>query len=454
MSCFEVNFDGLVGPTHNYAGLSFGNQASAKHGKQISSPKAAALQGLEKMKYLMDLGMQQGVLLPHERPHLPSLRQLGFTGSDEQVIQQAAQQAPHLLSCVSSASSMWVANAATVTPFADSTDGKTHFTPANLTSMYHRSIEPEVTGRMLQQIFSGDDYCHHAPLPGAAHFSDEGAANHNRLCADYAQPGLELFVYGKQAFARGAAGPAKFPARQTLEASETIARKHQIASERLLFSRQEAAAIDAGVFHNDVIAVANKQMLFYHQQAFADKGALLEQLQSRWQQLMEQQQGSTELCLIEVPEQAVDLQQAVASYLFNSQLISPQQNDHAQLIVPSDCAEIGAVYRYLQQLEAEHPLIDKVHYLDVKQSMQNGGGPACLRLRVVMSQSQIEQMDSKVMLTAERYTQLKSWVERNYRDQLAPDDLRDPQLLQESRTALDELTQLLAVGNIYDFQRN
>ena len=25
---YEVNFDGLVGPTHNYAGLSYGNVAS------------------------------------------------------------------------------------------------------------------------------------------------------------------------------------------------------------------------------------------------------------------------------------------------------------------------------------------------------------------------------------------------------------------------------------------
>ena len=30
MSGYEINFDGLVGPTHHYAGLSFGNEASTK----------------------------------------------------------------------------------------------------------------------------------------------------------------------------------------------------------------------------------------------------------------------------------------------------------------------------------------------------------------------------------------------------------------------------------------
>ncbi|TWY25023.1 N-succinylarginine dihydrolase, partial [Serratia marcescens] len=131
MSGYEVNFDGLVGPTHHYAGLSFGNEASTQHQNSVSNPKLAAKQGLLKMKALADLGFQQGVLPPQERPHLPMLRRLGFSGSDEAVLAQAMRQSPRLLSALSSASCMWTANAATVSPSADSADGKVHFTAAN-----------------------------------------------------------------------------------------------------------------------------------------------------------------------------------------------------------------------------------------------------------------------------------------------------------------------------------
>lgn len=454
MKSYEVNFDGLVGPTHNYAGLAFGNQASAQHGHQLSSPKAAALQGLKKMKYLSELGLKQGVLPPHERPHLPTLRRLGFTGSDVEVLAQAAKQAPYLLSGVSSASSMWVANAATVTPFADSQDGKTHFTPANLSSMFHRSIEPEITGRMLQRIFAGSDYCHHAPLSGARHLSDEGAANHNRLCASYGEPGLELFVYGQQAFNREGLKPQQFPARQTLEASQTIARLHRLAPQTQLFAQQLPEAIDAGVFHNDVIAVANRNLLFYHQQAFVNSTQVKAQLSQAWQQLYQGRNQMPELHFIEVPGAEVSLDQAVTSYLFNSQLVYPEQATGAHIIVPTNCAEDAAVKAYLDKLPAQHPVVEKVHYLDVKQSMNNGGGPACLRLRVVMSQAQIEGLQSRVLLTPELYQELVAWVERHYRDQLSPEDLADPSLLAESRAALDELTQLLNLGALYEFQQD
>ena len=34
------------------------------------------------------------------------------------------------------------------------------------------------------------------------------------------------------------------------------------------------------------------------------------------------------------------------------------------------------------------------------------------------------------------------------------DDLADPKLLEESRAALDELTKLLQIGSVYEFQRS
>ena len=445
---WEVNFDGIVGPTHNYAGLSFGNVASADHGGQVSSPKQAALQGLEKAWALTELGLRQAVLPPQERPHIPTLRKLGFSGNDDAtVIADAATRAPHLLAAASSASCMWVANAATISPFADSRDGKTHFTPANLCSMFHRSIEPPVTGRVLQSIFSGSDYVHHEALPAGTQFSDEGAANHTRFCDDYGEAGVEFFVYGDD-LVRGNPRPQKFPARQTLAACEAIARNHGLRSEQVVFAQQNPAAIDAGVFHNDVIAVGNRNLLFHHELAFLDTAKVRQDLDAAMQATL-----GKSLDYIEVPLSAISLEEAVKSYLFNSQLLSVPGESGATLVVPGECEEVAVVHAYLQALESTNPLIERVRYFDLRQSMNNGGGPACLRLRVVMSEQQIQDCGARVFLDESLYADLRAWVEKHYRDAIAPSELNDPALLTECRTALDELTAILRIGAVYDFQR-
>ena len=153
MNAWEVNFDGLPGLTHHYAGLSFGNEASTKHRYRVSNPQLAAKQGLKKMKALADAGYPQGIIPPQERPNIPLLRQIGFSGSDEQVLEKASRQAPELLSAASSASSMWVANAATVSPSADSLDGRVHLTVANLNDKFHRASEAPTTEALLKAIF-------------------------------------------------------------------------------------------------------------------------------------------------------------------------------------------------------------------------------------------------------------------------------------------------------------
>src|SRR3954454_7944681 len=164
----EVNFDGLVGPTHNYAGLSQGNLASQRSKHRVSNPRAAALEGLAKMKLLASLGVRQAVLPPHERPDVGALRLLGFGGSDADVLWKARQQDPALLAGCCSASAMWAANAATVSPSADTTDGRVHFTPANLVSQVHRSLEAPTTSTILRAIFPDPDhFAHHPPLPAA-----------------------------------------------------------------------------------------------------------------------------------------------------------------------------------------------------------------------------------------------------------------------------------------------
>ncbi|MBZ0334808.1 N-succinylarginine dihydrolase [Marinobacter sp. AL4B] len=440
----EANFDGLVGPTHNYAGLSWGNVASKSNVNAESNPKQAALQGLAKMKALADRGYMQGVLPPHERPHLPTLRALGFDGSDEQILQAAAKQTPAILAAVSSASTMWTANAATVSPSADTADHRVHFTPANLSAKFHRSIEHEVTGRALKAIFRDEQYfVHHSALPSVSHFGDEGAANHTRLCSHYGEPGVELFVYGQHAFNQQAPAPLKYPARQTLEASQSIARLHGLSSRNTVFAQQNPAAIDAGVFHNDVIAVGNGNCLFYHELAFLDEARVLAEIRERLR--------GGELEAINVTAAQVPLEDAVSSYLFNSQLLN--SSDGMLLVVPGECREVVSVSRYLDELVVSDGPITSVEVMDVKQSMRNGGGPACLRLRVVLNDEERHAINQGAVLTDELYARLTTWVETHYRDRLVQQDLADPKLLNEVRQALDELTGILQLGSIYDFQR-
>jgi succinylarginine dihydrolase len=444
MKQFEANFDGLVGPTHNYAGLSFGNVASQSHATQPSNPKAAAKQGLKKAKSLADMGLIQGVLAPQERPDVHTLRRLGFSGTDADVLQKAAKQAPELLQACASASSMWTANAATVSPSADTHDGKIHFTPANLVDKLHRSLEPQTTANILKAIFADSRYfTHHQTLPAHATLGDEGAANHTRLCQAYDQAGVEIFVYGYSVIDKQAPRPQKYPARQTLEASAAIARLHRLDDDNTVFIQQNPAVIDQGVFHNDVIAVGNQNVLFFHEQAFWDSKKKLAELRAKLP-------GT--LHLIEVPSHQVSIQDAVATYLFNTQLVTISQGEMA-LIAPTDCAENPRVKAYLDELLTMDTPIKQIHYFDVKQSMHNGGGPACLRLRVAMSDVELAVINQQVLLTDTLFDKLNLWVDRHYRDRLVVADLADPQLLMESRTALDELTQLLKLGSIYPFQQ-
>lgn len=445
-TAIEANFDGLVGPTHNYAGLSFGNVASARSASALSNPREAARQGLMKMRALFDLGLAQGVLPPHERPHLPTLRRLGFTGTDAQILAKVRRDAPALLAASSSASAMWAANAATVSPSADCADGRVHFTPANLCTNLHRAIEVHATARILKAVFPDPSvFAHHPPLPATPSLGDEGAANHTRLCADYGEPGLELFVYGRSSDSEPV--PMRYPARQTRTASEAVARLHELTVPGTFFAQQHPEAIDCGVFHNDVIAVGNRELLLYHEQAFVDPQAL-----RAW--VCTHLKGDRRPAFVEIPAAEVDVGEAVASYLFNSQLVCPPGGG-MRLIVAHECEEHARVWSAIERIVADpgNP-VDGVHVFDLRQSMNNGGGPACLRLRVVLDEAEWAAVHAPSWLTAERHAELIAWVDGHYRDRLGFDDLADPQLLEESRTALDRLTRLLKLGNLYDFQRN
>ncbi len=441
MSGREVNFDGLVGLTHHYAGLSFGNEASTRNQLQPANPRLAAKQGLIKMKALADMGFIQAVIPPHERPNLAALRQLGFCGSDEQVLAKAAKTAPQLLSACSSASAMWVANAATVSPSADSADGRVHLTVANLNNKFHRAMEAPTTTALLRAIFR--DSAHftvHNALPQVAMFGDEGAANHNRF-GGYGEPGVQLFIYGREEN-QGGLVPGRYPARQTREASEAVARLHQLDPARTLFAQQNPAVIDQGVFHNDVIAVSNQQVLFCHQQAFLHQAALLADLAERVP-------GFT---AIVVPEAQVSVSDAVNTYLFNSQLLS-QPDGSMLLVVPEESRQHAGVWRYLCELVESGGPIRELKVFDLRESMCNGGGPACLRLRVALTAVEQAAVNPQVIMNDGLFTRLNAWVDRYYRDRLTQQDLADPLLLREGREALEALTRMLDLGNVYPFQR-
>ena len=438
----EYNFDGLPGPTHNYAGLARGNLAAEKNARLTANPREAALQGLAKMRALAARGIAQAVLPPHERPFVPALRSLGFAGSDAAIVTQAARDAPSLLAACSSAAAMWAANAATVSPSADASDGRVHFTPANLVAHFHRSLEAATTTRVLRAVFADEArFAVHAPLPAAPQLGDEGAANHTRFSVGAS--GVELFVYGRRAFDDGPT-PTRFPARQTREASAAIVRRHGLDPARVTLAQQAPAAIDAGVFHNDVIAVGTGSVLLCHEHAFVEQPVVLDALA--------RQIGPAFTPLV-IGNDALTVADAVATYLFNSQLIA-RPHGRLLLVAPAECREHPAARAVLERLADGTTPIAEVITFDLRQSMRNGGGPACLRLRVELTADERAAIDANVFLDDPLANALDAWIRRHYRDRLAPADLGDPALLDESRRALDELTALLRLPGIYPFQRD
>jgi succinylarginine dihydrolase len=438
----EVNFDGIPGPTHSYAGLARGNLAAERHASQRSDPREAALQGLAKMNVLLDRGYAQAVLPPHERPYLPLLRAAGFSGPDADVVASAARSAPRLLAACSSAAAMWVANAATVSASTDTADGRVHFTPANLVTHLHRSIEAATTTRILRAVFrDASRFVVHEPLPAAPQLGDEGAANHTRFVRADGR-GADFFVFGRAAFDAGS-GPARHPARQTREASEAIVRRHGLDPARTVLAQQSPEAIDAGVFHNDVIAVGAGRLLFCHARAWVDAAAVIASLREAVGDGFE---------AIVVSDDDVSVAEAVDSYLFNSQLLA-RADGRWLLLAPADVRDHPRVSACVDRLVAGDGPIAEVVALDLRQSMRNGGGPACLRLRVPLEDAERNAITARVFVDDALAADLHAWIVRNYRDRLAPQDLADPQLLDESRRALDELSQLLRIGSVYDFQR-
>ena len=412
----EINFDGIVGPSHNYAGLSLGNLAATSHAGDTSYPRAAALQGIAKMRSNMALGLAQGFLLPLPRPNHALL--------DRLAVDENADRA--LLAAAWSASSMWTANAATVSPAPDTADGRCHLTPANLVTMLHRGQEWRDTQAQLKIAF-GDDrhFAVHDAVPDS--FGDEGAANHMRFCTSHEEPGVEVFVYGRPG--------GRFPARQHEQASRAVARLHGLAPDRSVFIEQNPVAIEAGAFHNDVVSVANGRVLFTHEQAFAERETAYDAIRAAFPQLE----------VVEVPADAVSLEEAIATYLFNAQLLSLPSGEMA-LVVPTECQESAAVWSWLEHMLAGNGPIRQVIPVDVKQSMANGGGPACLRLRVVADPATV---DRRFLLDDAKATLIEKVVAEHWPETIATAQLGSPELearVVSARRALLDALDLQELG--------
>ena len=411
----EINFDGIIGPSHNYAGLSLGNLASARNAGDVSSPRAAALQGLDKMRANLARGLVQGLFVPLPRPATAWLEALGTTIADAE---------PAIAANAMSASAMWAANAATVSPAPDTNDGKCHLTVANLRTMPHRSLEWRDTLAQLQLAFAHPAFRVHGPVPTA--FGDEGAANHMRFAPLHGAPGVEVFVYGVSGGA--------FPARQHVEASKAVARVHALDPARVLFAEQSAEAIAAGAFHNDVVAVANGQVLFAHEQAFADKKAVIDGLSER----------VDGFDYIEVAAAEVPLGDAIRSYLFNAQLVT-EPDGAMTLVAPTECRDTPSVKAWLERHLASNGAIRRVDFVDVRQSMANGGGPACLRLRVACDPATV---DPRFLVDEARLDRRGEVIAAHWPETIAARDLTAPALVERIVTARHALLEALDLGEL------
>jgi succinylarginine dihydrolase len=416
MRLTEINFDGIVGPSHNYAGLSLGNIASAHHAGNASYPRAAALQGITKMRGNLNRLGVQGFFVPLPRPNHALAAALALDGSEP----------PQLRAAPWSASSMWTANAATVSPAPDTADGRCHLTPANLVTMLHRAQEWPDTKRQLELAFaSRDHFVVHDPVPPT--FGDEGAANHMRLCESHDQPGVEVFVYGRTG--------GEFPARQHEQASRIVARGHGLDPARTVFVEQNPAAIAAGAFHNDVVAVANGRVLFTHAEAFADQQGAYDAIRTAFPALE----------VVEVSSSDISLAEAIRTYLFNAQLLTLPDGSMT-LIVPEECRESPAVWNWAEKMRDTNGPISQVIPVDVRQSMANGGGPACLRLRVVCAP---ETVDPRFLLDEAKADRIESVITTHWPEQIDPSDIGSDSLARavtSARLSLLEALDLTKLG--------
>lgn len=442
----EVNIDALVGPTHHFGGVGVGNEASQSHTRIPSHPRQAALEGLRKASLVAGLGVPQHVLPPIRRPLPRFLSELGFAGDFASMCLRARQLEPFAYSAAFSSAYMWAANAATAAPACDCDNRRTNLVLANLSSSWHRYTEQFTRASQFETMFLDNQELPvsiHGALPPLVPLRDEGAANHMRLCNPAGDSGIHIFVYGDCDEGHAVKGQAakneredrvvqksaksnKHMARQTLAASRAVARQLGLDPTRTFFLQQHPDAIDAGVFHNDVIATSHRHLLLMHEKAFFDADAELRRLSEAFRNFT-----GTSLTIIKILEEQLTLADAVESYLFNSQILTRGDSNAMTIVCAGQCERMPQVRRLLESwiADRDNPIED-VHFVPLEQSMAGGGGPACLRMRLTLPAAAIESFSPKSRLTPMLENRLTKIINDCYPETLEWESLADPENLE------------------------
>ncbi len=430
LSWTEIQIDRLVGPTHHFGGLGVGNLASQHHAGRAADPAAAALQGLEKMRLVAESGVEQFILPPQLRPDLTFLRSMGFCGDDQSALDQAREKSPDILSAAMSCSAMWMANAATATILDDAPI----ITIANLSSSLHRSIEPLTTLSDLRSLMPPDVMIL-GPLSGGKPMRDEGAANHMRLFGDDPARSLEVFVYGDQD-----PSPRTFTARQTRASCETISRLHRLSDDRVCLVKQNPDAIDAGAFHNDVVAMSHCGSLIHHQDAFYDSDDSMNRLEQQFSR-----QADCQLTRIEVPRKILSMKDAISTYLFNSQIVLPTRSAAPPILICPAQVQVHPTAKTLVNQWMTDGFFSRIEFVELGQSMSGGGGPACLRLRVPMPLAKIRQMNGKCRWRPSLHESISQIIRDEYPKSITLDDLTSIGLMHHAMNIRNRIANLLGV---------
>lgn len=440
----EINIDGMIGPTHHFGGLGVGNIASHANQHRTSNPREAALEGLRKMEAIASSGVPQFVLPPPIRPNWYMLEAFGFRGSRADILRRCGDQFPSLLSAAFSSAFMWTANAATCAPACDSRDNQLHVLPANLCSNIHRSCEADERRNQLSQLLRDvPNVSVHPQLPPSLALRDEGAANHMRLCGSTDRKArdlaVHLFVYGPDTHGDSSQPTRRFPSRQTQLTSRLTAIALDLPPENCVFIEQSTKAIDAGVFHNDVIATSNENLLLYHEDAFHNSDSTIDTIKKLYLSTT-----GEPLIAIRVSNTELELHEAVTGYLFNSQLIT-QRNGRMKLIAPKHCEASQKIRNLIDSWIQNHEVpIDDVIYMPLNQSMSNGGGPACLRLRMDLSAQQLSMLPTPYRITPKRIEELSECVVAWYPESVTMNDLLEPAFAEHAEQATIALLSLFS----------
>ena len=366
----QVFIDCMPGPTNHFGGHAFGNMASMTAKGQHSNPKKAALEWIEKINKLKKIGAYQLILPPHRRPLAHYLKH------------------PQLNEL--SSGFIWMANAGHFIPNSDTSKRYHQFIPANMNATYHRKYEHMFNTYWIKQILKNIPHQLHGPLSS----DDEGAANTVRLWNK--DIGIHVAVYGHK--------NTHFPSRQNEDSIKELQEKTNILT--LFKLQQKSIAIDHGVFHNDVICFGFKNTLFCHEHAFENQNEKLNNLKKIFHQ-----KTNENLTIIEIKESELTLDECISTYLFNSQVII--QKNNIILLCPSTVKRNNKSLSITNQWQQKGYFSD-VQYIDIKSSLMNGGGPACLRLCMYLNGNEIKKIPKQFWASENKIKELTKFINTEY----------------------------------------